>query len=362
MIRLSMCVVALLSAVVPSRAQPVAPAEPANPPPAQSGARIEIDSTAMEFGDVWQGEAAKKSFTVKNVGTDALTIAVKSSCGCTVATKPKSPLAPGESDTFEIKYDTIKRKGKAQQTVTLNTNDPTRPAVRISVTGNVRPLYAAIPEAIMFSRLRSDTAATQSLKIVSRYEGPLNLKIKEGQDLGPFHVELKELQPGAEYELTATTKPPLDGETVRATVRLETGIERAPEVKVQVVGYIQPDVTVRPSMLHVSPLIITAREYPLKMTSRADQPVKVREVRTSVDTIKVEVLPPEPARDDSSWIEQVLRATIPPGNQLPPGDGFIEILTDSKDPRYQSFRVVLKTTEPPPVPAPVTDDEDGAQP
>ena len=36
------------------------------------------------------------------------------------------------------------------------------------------------------------------------------LKLKPGQDFGRFKIELKERKPGQEYELVATTVPPLD--------------------------------------------------------------------------------------------------------------------------------------------------------
>ncbi|NLG41633.1 MAG: DUF1573 domain-containing protein, partial [Phycisphaerae bacterium] len=49
--------------------------------------RLELSPTALEFGEVWQGERAAGEFTVRNVGTAPLTLTLKSSCGCTVASK-----------------------------------------------------------------------------------------------------------------------------------------------------------------------------------------------------------------------------------------------------------------------------------
>ena len=134
--------------------------------------RLELSPTALNFGEVWQGERAAGEFTVRNVGTAPLTLTLKSSCGCTVASKPRSPLEPGESDTFRITYDTFKRKGKANQTVTLTTNDPDQPNVRIAVTGEVKPLYSTSPaEGLVFDRLTSDSQVTQTLRIESNTRG-----------------------------------------------------------------------------------------------------------------------------------------------------------------------------------------------
>jgi hypothetical protein len=46
---------------------------------------------------------------------------VKSSCGCTVPEKPTGPIAPGESSTIKVKYDT-NRVGPIRKTITVYSN------------------------------------------------------------------------------------------------------------------------------------------------------------------------------------------------------------------------------------------------
>ena len=78
----------------------------------QGGPRLELSPTVFNFGEVWEGMPARQEFAVKNTGDAPLTLTLKTYCGCTPVTRPKSPLPPGESTTFTVSYST-KRKGPA---------------------------------------------------------------------------------------------------------------------------------------------------------------------------------------------------------------------------------------------------------
>ena len=87
---------------VPSTAPSTAPGAPA----ATSGARMKLSPSEFDFKEVWQSQPAEGEFSIENVGTEPLTLDTRSSCGCTVATKLKSPLDPGETTKFKISYNT----------------------------------------------------------------------------------------------------------------------------------------------------------------------------------------------------------------------------------------------------------------
>lgn len=323
-------------------AQPPPPADkPAAPADASSpGPRIQINSTVLDFGEVWQGEPAKGDFVITNAGDAPLTISVKSSCGCAVSTKPKSPLAPGESDTMTVSYNTMTRKGKAKQRITLSTNDPAQPQVRIEVLGNVKPLYVATPaDGVFFHRLHTNKRDERKILFENRYDGPLNLKLAEGQDFGPFEVAFEVLEPGTKFELTVATKPPLTEQVTRINVVLETGLERTPQLKIPVHAYVQPDVLCRPSLLRIARQGTVPQEKTVQFVCRAEKPVNIVKVETSHESIKYAILPARPSRISAEWITQVIRVTFPPGNELPEEDAGLVIYTDAAEPRFQKFDV-----------------------
>jgi len=78
------------------------------------------------------------SFEFKNTGNTPVIISnVQTSCGCTTASKPEQPVAPGKSSVISVKYDT-KRVGEFTKTITVTTNVQTEPIV-LTIKGKVAP-------------------------------------------------------------------------------------------------------------------------------------------------------------------------------------------------------------------------------
>jgi hypothetical protein len=89
---------------------------------AQSGAKIEFKSETIDYGTVKKGEdTGIRVFEFKNVGDQPLIITdVKTSCGCTVPSKPKEPIMPGKTGEIEVKYNM--NPGVINKTVTVESN------------------------------------------------------------------------------------------------------------------------------------------------------------------------------------------------------------------------------------------------
>lgn len=64
-----------------------------------------IDSTTLVLGEVKAGQEVELTWKFKNVGQKPLIIQdVAPTCGCTVADKPKEPIAPGEEGVIKATY------------------------------------------------------------------------------------------------------------------------------------------------------------------------------------------------------------------------------------------------------------------
>lgn len=75
-------------------------------------------------------------FTFKNTGKEPLVLTnVKSSCGCTIPTWPRDPIAKKGKGSIKVKYDT-KRQGKFNKTITVYSNASNSP-VRLTIRGEV---------------------------------------------------------------------------------------------------------------------------------------------------------------------------------------------------------------------------------
>ncbi len=101
------------------------------------GAEIEFEKEIHDFGKMKQHGDASTVFTFKNTGTEPLIISnAKGSCGCTVPTWPREPIAPGESGEIKVKYDS-KRVGPINKSVTITSNAPNAKSKVIRIKGNI---------------------------------------------------------------------------------------------------------------------------------------------------------------------------------------------------------------------------------
>lgn len=339
------------------------PAKPAEAPPAvapQAGAadehpmnppggpqpKFEIDGTEFDFGTVWQGEPAQRSFKVKNSGQADLTISVKSSCGCTIAEKPKSPLKPGEETAFDISYNTKKRKGQANQTITVTTNDPERKVTQVRVHGEVKELVKMDPpDGVFFGQLYENSKTAKTVKLTPQTNEELKLKLKAGQDFGMYTVELKEITPGKQYELIASTNPPLEVNSPksRIEVQIETGMDKMPEMPVVIQSVVVPPVQIRPTRLYVPKTLSTKMTRSIRIQYLPEEPLKITEVKTTHASIKAEIAAETPMPAGSTIAYREVLVTIDAGADLPASDAEVVIKTDSKDKRFAEIKIPVRS-------------------
>jgi len=105
-----------------------------------NGAKIDFNKEVHDYGTIENGANGECTFEFKNTGNAPLIISnAKGSCGCTVPSWPKEPIAPGASSKITVKYDT-KRPGAINKSVTITSNAVNEPTKVIRIKGNVKPL------------------------------------------------------------------------------------------------------------------------------------------------------------------------------------------------------------------------------
>lgn len=114
-----------------------------------SKAEISFREKQFEFGDITQGEKVSKKFIFRNTGSEPLMILnVQTTCGCTASEWPKSPLAPGDSSSIQVTFNSAKKQGRINKIITVYSNSQT-PEEKLKITGNVLlPSTPAQPEGI----------------------------------------------------------------------------------------------------------------------------------------------------------------------------------------------------------------------
>lgn len=102
-------------------------------------ADMKFDSTTFDFGKFYS-DAGKQSHTFTFTNTGNMPVIINqavTSCGCTVSTYTKEPVAPGKTGTVNVTYNGLgKFPGKFKKTVTLRTNAK-NPMVRLTIEGDM---------------------------------------------------------------------------------------------------------------------------------------------------------------------------------------------------------------------------------
>ncbi|MCH2230753.1 MAG: DUF1573 domain-containing protein [Crocinitomicaceae bacterium] len=104
-----------------------------------SGAQISFEKEVHDYGTVDYAGNGQCTFEFTNTGNAPLIISnAKGSCGCTVPSWPKEPIAPGAKASISVKYDT-KRPGAINKSVTITSNAGNSPTKVVRIKGTVKP-------------------------------------------------------------------------------------------------------------------------------------------------------------------------------------------------------------------------------
>lgn len=105
---------------------------------------ITFESLVHDYGNIQQGDNGTCEFVFKNTGkADLLLTNCRASCGCTVPTWPKDPIAPGKKAVITVKYNT-NRIGAINKSITVESNAVNNRVI-LNIKGNVsaKPAEAA---------------------------------------------------------------------------------------------------------------------------------------------------------------------------------------------------------------------------
>ena len=103
------------------------------------GAGMVFENETIDYGTIAHNADGNRQFVFVNNGNKPLIITnTQGSCGCTVPTTPKEPIAPGAKGIIGVKYATD-RVGAFTKTVTVTSNAEGQPTKVLTIKGTVLP-------------------------------------------------------------------------------------------------------------------------------------------------------------------------------------------------------------------------------
>ena len=109
--------------------------------PKIDGAGMVFASETIDYGTIPANSDGKREFTFTNNGNKPLIITnVSASCGCTIPSYPKEPIAPGAKGVIGVKYDTTRAGQPFTITITISSNAAGAPSKTLTIKGTVMPV------------------------------------------------------------------------------------------------------------------------------------------------------------------------------------------------------------------------------
>ena len=98
-----------------------------------------FENTEFNFGTVNEGDIVNHTYSFTNTGEVPLIIKnAVASCGCTVPSWPKEPIAPGATGNIQVSFDSKGKPNQQTKTITITAN--TDPSItKLTLKGMVTP-------------------------------------------------------------------------------------------------------------------------------------------------------------------------------------------------------------------------------
>lgn len=299
----ALLLVALGIALMPSKgwakpdpkdsATPVAPAPAEQPKVAPEGPHpiAKCEQAVHNFGETWMGPTLTHAFVVKNEGDAPLEIIkVKPACGCTAAGEHPKTIAPGQSGEFPFSLNSTKLRGAYDKAITVTTNDPVNPDLRLKLTGNCKRYVDILPTHAIFGKITDDEAQERVLKITNNTEKPIEVTVDPTTD-GPFKFDLVAVKPGMEFELKVSLQQPFKPGDYRNGTTIKTNVSEQASISVIATATVPERLEVLPETVTLNPITTADKPYvrPLRFTNYGKKPVKITEAVSDDPVLKVTV-------------------------------------------------------------------------
>ncbi len=288
----------------------------AYPPPDQPQPRLAIEGGPRRELSVWRGEDHAFEWLVKNAGEGPLAIRLKTCCGTRIHGELDRTIPPGGEETVRVTLSGNRPPGRASKNIELRSNDRNNAITQLTAILNVRSALKFEPSPLNFGRVDRDAPAlSHTVKIHRGDGGPIAPKLLPISN-DALRAELREIQPGEEYELDVVLTPPFPNHSFNSSVGLETGVAQSPRETLSVSAQLVPRLTTMPSYFGVVPGLDEEQRATVQLNWSGGRPARVLNAEASDQAVRVEVGPGES-----------VTITVPPGFEFPPGQPKRVLLT-----------------------------------
>jgi hypothetical protein len=110
-----------------------------------------IGGSTRDFGEVFGGSTASRTVRIANSGSETLRILkIEPECGCTSASITSRVIAPNDTATMTIAFNSKSYYGKVEKKIAVASNDLNASNLEIVFTAQVINIVQTTPEYLLF--------------------------------------------------------------------------------------------------------------------------------------------------------------------------------------------------------------------
>ncbi len=209
---------------------------------------LQFEQKLHDFGELNQGEKVVYHFKFKNAGDELLKIEkVASTCGCAAALATTDELEPGESGEIKVTFKSAGYVGAVSKWISVHTNDPDEPAVRLRISCIVVVDILVRPASLNLGKVQIGESASAQLTLLPMKLDELEVKkVETSSDHLTYEVSdyTENQKNGLQIEVI------LDGEMqlgkFSEVLRIQTNSMTQPLISVSVMGQVRGDIWATP--------------------------------------------------------------------------------------------------------------------
>ena len=247
---------------------------------------------------------------------------VRASCGCTSAAIADRKIAPESETTLKITINPKKIYGfESKKSVTITSNDPENPRIKIDVLAKIDPEFEIVPNDINFGEVEKGTHAEANMIVRQLGEEPIDvLDAKEwgANEQLALSVSLlpedKWAQPGhKEYVVNVVLSPDISPGSFQGRFKIHTSCKRMPYAACTAKATVKAFYQITPKSIVLHNRNRGIKEHGAQMTLFGDRPFEVKNLGASDPAILLASRPgPKP---NSVVIDMDLAEDAKPGSR-----------------------------------------------
>ncbi len=258
--------------------------------------KIELETEIFEMGVVANDKVTHAEMKVYNRGTAPLRITqVKTSCGCTTGKMRDEVIAPGETGILEIQVDPAKIPAYfAQKTLTLSSNDPANPKIKVQVATHVEPEAEFTPmtfelgevargegaEAVIHARQLQDETMLLENVTVRRVSPYITAELE------PVPEEKWRVAGKAEYTIRAKLSPEAPPGRYNNYIQVTTNIKRQPKIGLSFRAVIPSVYTIAPARVMLRNAVY-GQDYKGVLSVSSEKEFEILDFSNSNESVEV---------------------------------------------------------------------------